>query len=158
MNCGTASGHKADRMHSRNTVSTTCIAMFEKEENFSENFSFFLPKDVAMPGKNISVTRRTPNLFPASAASANTKSTVLGISFREKLSSASKKLREAAGDVRGKAAPLREKLTSLHVKGIHKENAERLTQTRNRERRERKARPGVSICRISLHRQKTRRA
>jgi len=47
----------------------------------------------------------------------------LGISFREKLSSASKKLREAAGDVRGKAAPLREKLTSLHVKGIHKENA-----------------------------------
>mgnify|MGYP000992051319 FL=1 len=47
----------------------------------------------------------------------------MGISFREKLSSASKKLREAAGDVRGKAAPLREKLTSLHVKGIHKENA-----------------------------------
>ena len=47
----------------------------------------------------------------------------MGISFREKLSSASEKLREAAGDVRGKAAPLREKLTSLHVKGIHKENA-----------------------------------
>ena len=47
----------------------------------------------------------------------------MGISFREKLASASKKLREAAGDVRGKAAPLREKLTSLHVKGIHKENA-----------------------------------
>ena len=47
----------------------------------------------------------------------------MGISFREKLSSASKKLRETAGDVRGKAAPLREKLTSLHVKGIHKENA-----------------------------------
>ncbi len=47
----------------------------------------------------------------------------MGSSFREKLSSASKKLREAAGDVRGKAAPLREKLTSLHVKGIHKENA-----------------------------------
>ena len=47
----------------------------------------------------------------------------MGISFREKLSSASKKLREAAGDVRGKAAPLREKLASLHVKGIHKENA-----------------------------------
>ena len=47
----------------------------------------------------------------------------MGISFREKLSSASKKLREAAGDVRGKAAPLREKLTSLHVKGIQKENA-----------------------------------
>lgn len=47
----------------------------------------------------------------------------MGISFREKLSSASKKLREAAGDVRGKAAPLREKLTSLHVKGIHKKNA-----------------------------------
>ena len=51
------------------------------------------------------------------------RNTVLGISFREKLSSASEKLREAAGDVRGKAAPLREKLTSLHVKGIHKENA-----------------------------------
>ena len=48
----------------------------------------------------------------------------MGISFREKLSSASKKLREAAGDVCGKTAPLREKLASLHVKGIHKENAE----------------------------------
>jgi len=47
----------------------------------------------------------------------------LGISFREKLSSASKKLREAAEDARGKTAPLREKLSSLHVKGIHKENA-----------------------------------
>ena len=47
----------------------------------------------------------------------------MGISFREKLSSASKKLREAAEDARGKTAPLREKLSSLHVKGIHKENA-----------------------------------
>lgn len=51
MNCGTASGHKAIRMHSRNTVSTTCIAMFGEGGKFFGKFFLFLPKDVAMPGK-----------------------------------------------------------------------------------------------------------
>lgn len=80
MNCGTASGQKAIRMHSRNTVSTTCIAMFGEGGKFFGKFFLFLPKDVAMPGKNIHFCYAADagNLFPASAASANTKEYSLG--------------------------------------------------------------------------------
>ncbi len=94
-------------------------------EFFREIFSFHT-KTRGNAGKKtyISVTRRTPGIcFRCPPRVPIPRSTVLGISFREKLSSASKKLREAAEDARGKTAPLREKLSSLHVKGIHKENA-----------------------------------
>ena len=82
----------------------------------------------------------------------------MGISFREKLSSASKKLREAAGDVRGKAAPLREKLTSLHVKGIHKENAGAADADGTGNGGNEKHVRAFPYAAFPLHRQKTRRA
>lgn len=80
MNCGTASGHKAIRMHSRNTVSTTCIAMFGEGGKFFGKFFLSYQKTWQCREKNIHFCYAADagNLFPASAASANTKEYSLG--------------------------------------------------------------------------------